>query len=123
MAEHMQNDTTTDDRTRLAAVRDIPEDEGLRVKVGSDYIALFRKGDRVSAIDAICPHAGAFLDQGYFDGTVVMCPLHGWDFDVETGASPSYGIETRCFRVQVVEGDVYLLGRGEACTDDAAAQP
>ena len=95
-------------RRALAKVADLPMDRGLRVQVGDDWIALFRKGDEVFAIDAVCPHAGALLDMGYFDGKIVICPLHGWDFDVETGVSPCYGIETRRFPVQVEDGVVYL---------------
>jgi len=100
----------------LAKVDDVPTDRGLRVKQGSTYIALFKKDDTIHAIDAICPHAGAFLDEGYFDGDIVMCPLHGWDFEVATGKSPCYGIETRCFEVTVKDGAIFWQPPAESGT-------
>jgi 3-phenylpropionate/trans-cinnamate dioxygenase ferredoxin subunit len=48
-------------------------------------IAVFRVGDRCAAIDNRCPHAGAFLGSGQFDGTMVKCPLHGFRVDVWKG--------------------------------------
>lgn len=34
-----------------------------------------------------CPHQGAHLDRvGEVDGTTITCGLHGWAFDLETGA-------------------------------------
>jgi nitrite reductase/ring-hydroxylating ferredoxin subunit len=73
---------------RAAAVSDIPEDRGLCVFVEGHDIGLFRVRGEVRAIDNACPHAGYPLCQGAFDGTVVICPAHGWEFDLRTGASP-----------------------------------
>lgn len=92
----------------LAKVADIPEGRGLRVKIEDKYIALFRVEGEVFAINAICPHAGAFLDMGFLEDHTIICPLHGWDFDVRTGVSPNYGIKTRCFQIEVKDGVVYL---------------
>jgi len=37
--------------------------------------------------DARCPHAGANLCDGYFDGENIECPLHQGLFDARTGAA------------------------------------
>lgn len=37
------------------------------------------------AIDGLCPHQGGPLGTGALCGTVLTCPWHGWQFDVETG--------------------------------------
>ena len=92
----------------LAKVADVPEGAGLRVKVGDKQIALFKIAGEVYAINAICPHAGAFLDMGFLEDFTIICPLHGWDFDIRTGVSPSYGVKTKCFPVEVRDGAVYL---------------
>ena len=39
----------------------------------------------VYAVDAVCTHALAFLDEGSLDGHEIECPLHGARFDVVTG--------------------------------------
>lgn len=92
----------------LAKVDDIPIECGLRVRVDDKYIALFKVNGGVHAINAICPHAGAFLDMGYLDGPIVTCPLHGWDFDVRDGKSPTFGIKTACYEIEIADGVVYL---------------
>lgn len=40
------------------------------------------------AVDDTCPHAGGSLSTGLIDGREIVCPLHAWGFDVETGETP-----------------------------------
>ncbi|MBX3414245.1 MAG: Rieske 2Fe-2S domain-containing protein [Pirellulales bacterium] len=70
-----------------AAVASIPPESGLEVEVGGRPLALFRAGDKVHAVDALCPHEGAPLAQGEFRDGVVTCPWHGWTFDACSGCS------------------------------------
>ncbi len=37
------------------------------------------------AIEDVCTHDGAPLDQGRLEGKCIVCPRHGATFDVETG--------------------------------------
>lgn len=92
----------------LAKVDDVPVGRALRVKVDDKHIALFKIEGTIYAINAVCPHAGAFLDMGYLEDFSIICPLHGWDFDVRTGVSPSYGVKTTCYELEVKDGIVYL---------------
>lgn len=101
-------------RTEVAKISDIPDDRGLRVQIDRKFIALFKVEGQVYAINAICPHAGAFLDMGWLDDHTVICPLHGWDFDVRSGESPSFGIKTGCFEVDMQDDAVFVI------TDDPA---
>jgi glutamate synthase domain-containing protein 2/nitrite reductase/ring-hydroxylating ferredoxin subunit len=39
------------------------------------------------ALDNKCPHRGGQLGDGRLEEANVICPLHGWDFDVRTGIS------------------------------------
>lgn len=96
------------ERQLLAKVDDIPENEGMRIRVGNTYIALFKVEGRIYALNALCPHAGAFLDMGWMQGHRVYCPMHGWDFDVRTGESETYGARAMCYALDVEEGVVYL---------------
>ena len=38
------------------------------------------------AVSNTCPHADGPLGEGALQGTKVLCPYHGWAFDVTTGA-------------------------------------
>jgi len=101
-------------RERVASLRTIPENEGYQVEVAGQPIALFRKGREVFAIGDTCPHMGAPLSDGYVDGRSVVCPWHGWVFDLKTGASmfdDEAGFPV--YRV-VVEGDDVYVEMAEA---------
>lgn len=93
----------------VANLDDLPEGQGKEVRVGDRLIALFRVGDQVYAIDALCPHRGGPLAEGPLDGTVVTCPWHAWQFDVQTGKNvhnPAIGVQT--YEVQVRDGRVLI---------------
>ncbi len=42
-------------------------------------------GGNFYAIEDVCTHDGAPLDQGTLEGKCIVCPRHGATFDVETG--------------------------------------
>jgi ferredoxin-nitrite reductase len=65
---------------------EIAEGAGKAVTVDGIPIAVFRRGDRLCAIENVCPHAGASLAEGVLDGDEVLCPLHNFRFNVTTGA-------------------------------------
>jgi nitrite reductase/ring-hydroxylating ferredoxin subunit len=95
--------------TLLARLCDIPAGRGLTVRVGDREIGLFRLGDSVHALDARCPHRQGPLGEGSVEGGHVFCPLHGWEFDLATGAcltNPAKPVA--CVPVRVAEGLVFL---------------
>ena len=55
------------------------------VTVSGKHILLARIGDEVYGISHICPCMKCDLAQGKLEGYVVICPCHGWKFDVRTG--------------------------------------
>lgn len=71
---------------KVAKKSEIPADTGKQVEVKGKEIALFKVGDKVTAISHVCPHQGGPLAEGGLDGTIVTCPWHGWSFDVVSGA-------------------------------------
>jgi nitrite reductase/ring-hydroxylating ferredoxin subunit len=38
-----------------------------------------------ASVDPVCPHRGGPLAEGLTGGTMVVCPLHAWTFDLVTG--------------------------------------
>src|SRR5690606_30572548 len=54
-----------------------------------------------------CPHQGALLSEGHWDGKVLTCPNHGWCFDAEgervdgPGRLATYPVETRAEQLWV----------------------
>jgi nitrite reductase (NADH) small subunit/3-phenylpropionate/trans-cinnamate dioxygenase ferredoxin subunit len=94
----------------VAAAADLPPGGSLAVRVDGVPIALFNVSGTVHAVENVCPHAGAALDRGARTGSggeVVICPFHGWRFDVRTGRCVQIpGVSLRTFRVRVTDGAV-----------------
>jgi nitrite reductase (NADH) small subunit len=64
---------------------DIPPGRGWPVRVEGRPIAVFADDDQLFAIDNTCRHNGAPLDDGFIDGGCVVCPWHGWTYELATG--------------------------------------
>ena len=92
---------------RLGPVEDIPVGEGRAYAVGDRQIAVFRlRSGALRATQALCPHAGGPLADGQLDGSVVLCPLHGATFELDTGASRTDHPCLNVYPVRVVDGAV-----------------
>ena len=100
---------------QVAKTGELGPGEMKRVFVEGIDIALCNLAGEFHAIDNICTHAYACLTDGYFEGAVLECPLHGGRFDVKTGAALG-GIVTedlRRFAVRVDgEGVFVAVGDG-----------
>jgi nitrite reductase (NADH) small subunit len=73
---------------KVAEVSDLQPGEGKTVVVGDRELALFNIDGKFHIIDNICPHRGGPLGDGVLEGQDVVCPWHGWRFNVTTGVSP-----------------------------------
>ena len=79
------------------------------VEVHGKRFALVRLASGFYALDNACPHRGGPLAVGFLDGCRLHCPLHGWGFDVTSGACdvrPEQSVATH--PVVVREGKVWL---------------
>ncbi|HSN92647.1 MAG TPA: nitrite reductase (NAD(P)H) small subunit [Anaeromyxobacteraceae bacterium] len=96
-------------RHRVARLADLPEAGGYRVVVAGREVALFRRGERVHALEGVCPHRAGLLAYGERRGGVAYCPLHAWGFDLDTGRCTDPGSVTiDTFPVEVEGGEVWI---------------
>jgi nitrite reductase/ring-hydroxylating ferredoxin subunit len=90
---------------KVATREDFPPGTARELTAGGRVVALFNVAGTFYALDGICPHAGGPLGEGTLSGCVVMCPWHGWQFDVTTGQNAlTPRIEQTRFAVKL-EGD------------------
>jgi len=100
--------------TKLGRASDIPPGEGRVYQVEGEKIAVFRtRGNEVYAVQAECPHRQGPLADGLLGGSTLICPLHGWKFDLKTGAALFGDCGLKTFPVRVDAGEEIVLGRGE----------
>lgn len=84
--------------------------KAIRVQAGSIPVAIFNHDGRLYAIGARCTHVGGPLERGPVEGNIVTCPLHGSQFNIDTGAvvrGPAHTPEP-AYRVRQ-EGDGLVL--------------
>jgi ferredoxin-nitrite reductase len=64
---------------------EIAEGRGKALTVNGTEAAVFKSEGRLYATQNWCPHAGAALAGGMVNGGEVVCPAHGYRFDLKTG--------------------------------------
>jgi nitrite reductase/ring-hydroxylating ferredoxin subunit len=75
-----------DDFVAIMAGAELAAGQMRGMEVDGRAVLLCRTRDGLHAIDAICTHADARLEEGRLRGQRLICPLHGAAFDVRTGA-------------------------------------
>ncbi len=71
---------------RVTSIDNIPIREGRPALVGDLEIAIFNMADgRYLAAENRCPHKGGPICDGIVTGAAVVCPLHQWKVNLETG--------------------------------------
>jgi nitrite reductase (NADH) small subunit len=93
---------------RVAAATEIPVGQGALVDVGGVTLALFNAGGgRFHATSPRCPHEDGPLAEGWIEGDAVVCPWHGFDFELETGrCRVDEGLAITVYPVRVTGGDI-----------------
>lgn len=92
----------------VARVTELTPGTARRVVVESVGILLCNVAGSFYAIEDVCTHDGAPLDQGELDGVRITCPRHGAVFDVTTGAVLALPaiIPLRTFPVEIEDENV-----------------
>ncbi|HZU19002.1 MAG TPA: Rieske (2Fe-2S) protein [Candidatus Dormibacteraeota bacterium] len=115
---------------RIGPLAEIPEGGGVLAVAGEVEVGVFRVGGELRAYENRCRHQGGPVCTGEIvgryeavlnpDRTVagerfaddqvrIVCPWHGWEYDLVTGAcvaDPRFRL--RRFEVAVREGQVYV---------------
>jgi len=96
---------------RITKAENIPLREGRAVQIAGHDIAIFNLGDRFLAVENKCPHRGGPLADGIVSGRTVVCPLHGWKVELESGQvtnRPEENPRVKTFATRVRDGVVML---------------
>lgn len=102
-------------RKMICRTSDVPAN-GLKECEGEGGLKLLiaNSGSDYFAVQAICPHQEVPLCEGMYDGTVLTCHQHLWQWDIRTGA-PMGIAEAPLERYEVtVEGDAIYVGSQDA---------
>ena len=70
---------------------EVAEGRGRTLTVNGVEVAVFKCGGQLYATQNWCPHAGAALAAGTVDQGEIVCPAHGYRFDLKTGRCSTDG--------------------------------
>ena len=89
----------------IAKISDIPKGRGKTFTVKGKRIAIFNDGGKMYALDNACAHALGPLGRGRVKNGLVVCPVHGYAYDVKTGdCQTDPRLRVKSYEV-VVEGE------------------
>lgn len=109
----------------MLKLSDLPDPGSARVALAEDEFGhgacVVRKGDEVYAYMNRCPHTGGPMDwvEGRFlteDGGLIMCSLHGAQFQIEDGkciAGPCVGQSLTKIPLERTDESISLQGAKE----------
>jgi cytochrome P450/nitrite reductase/ring-hydroxylating ferredoxin subunit len=109
---------------RVGSEEDAPDGTLRRVEAGGRAVCLGRIGGSWAAFDDTCTHQECPLSDGDLDGTVVVCPCHGSEFDVTTGdvLSPPALDPLPIYETRIVDGAIEVRLEPSAAAAQAAAE-
>ena len=94
----------------VAKVGDVRPGQANVVVVAGRPVALYNVNGSFFATDNTCLHRAGPLGEGFLDGAVITCPMHGWQYDVRTGQSfMNPAAKLRTYRVVVDTDDVKVV--------------
>jgi toluene monooxygenase system ferredoxin subunit len=82
----MSAESTTASWLPALALDELWEGEMIAVEVGTTSVLLVNVDGDVRAYRNRCPHQESALDEGDFDGEVITCSRHLWEFEACSGA-------------------------------------
>jgi nitrite reductase/ring-hydroxylating ferredoxin subunit len=74
----------------VGSVGEFPDPGHACVSPAGQPVVVFRQEGRWSAMRNVCPHAGKPLGEGEVRGKAIVCPYHGFAYDIMTGRNADF---------------------------------
>lgn len=106
---------------RVCKLNELRENEGRRFIVpASDNsgdeveIALFKVDGEIFALSNICPHQHtALIYDGFIEDGCVVCPAHGWKFELKTGNQPTGRKGLDVYQVKIENDEILVAAHSK----------
>ena len=116
------------ERAVALSLSDLPPGASAAVEAFGTTVAVFNVEGRIFAVGNNYPHHGGPLCRGRVSGThlpsrpheyrygregrVLVCPWHGWEFDIESGrALFDQSVRVKVYEASVEDGQIVLTRR------------
>ena len=96
--------------TKVCKVSELKENQGKRFLINEVDIALFKINEEVFAVSNTCPHQHtSVIFDGFVEDDCVVCPAHGWMFNLKTGKQPTGARGLDSYPVRIIDDEVFAL--------------
>ena len=98
-------------KVHVCKTSDIPSD-GMKTYdvAGGLKVLIANAGTSYYAYQGICPHQEVCLGEGFYDGSVLTCHQHLWQWDITTGAAVGLAeAPLESYEVKVEEGEIFVI--------------
>lgn len=86
-----------------------PPGEAREFALDGQQICIANENGIFFAMDNVCAHRGGPLGQGVVDAGKIVCPWHGWQFDLKTGKSEqSATLRVGVYELKIEGGEVLI---------------
>lgn len=105
--------TTSNNLIRVCKKSELPHGQSKSIQANGKEISIFNIKEKYFAIDNICIHAGAPLNEGSVDEEKcqVVCSWHAWTYDLSTSkcvSHPKQDVFTGTYSVKIENDEVFV---------------
>jgi toluene monooxygenase system ferredoxin subunit len=95
----------------VCEVTDVSSGEMKGFDVDGQRVLILNADGELKACDGICPHQEVLLEEGIFDGCLLTCHSHLWQWNIQTEEIEQEAEQDlRFFNVNVEDGKIFVSG-------------
>lgn len=99
-----------DGYTRVCTVSELTENKGKRFLINDVEVAVFKVNGEVYILNNTCPHQHtSVIYDGFIERDCVVCPAHGWMFNLKTGKLPTGARGLDSYQVKTIDDEVFAI--------------
>jgi Fe-S cluster biogenesis protein NfuA/nitrite reductase/ring-hydroxylating ferredoxin subunit len=94
---------------RVATIDQVPDLGIFATKVAGHSLILYRQGDRITCYRNACSHLASPLETGKLENSIITCPAHGFQYQLETGECLTVkDVPLQAYPVQIRNDKVFV---------------
>lgn len=99
-----------DEFIKICKISELSDNQGKRFLINDVDIAVFKVADDIYVLNNICPHQHtSIIYDGFVEDGCIVCPAHGWMFNLKTGRQPSGARGLDVYPVKIVDDEIYSI--------------
>jgi 3-phenylpropionate/trans-cinnamate dioxygenase ferredoxin subunit len=96
--------------TKVCKVSELRENQGKRFIINDVDIAVFKVNGEIFVLNNICPHQHtSVIYDGFIEDGCVVCPAHGWMFNLITGKQPTGARGLDSYQVKIIDDELFAI--------------